>query len=52
VSVSEIAYDARVALHPLTAGFAEVAGVYEWADAFHWFDHGLDLAEIKRAPYL
>jgi SAM-dependent methyltransferase len=26
---SEITYDARVALHPLTTGFAEVAGTYE-----------------------
>jgi SAM-dependent methyltransferase len=26
---SEIIYDARVPLHPLTAGFAEVAGAYE-----------------------
>jgi ubiquinone/menaquinone biosynthesis C-methylase UbiE len=29
VAASEIIYDARVALHPLTAGFAEVAGAYD-----------------------
>jgi SAM-dependent methyltransferase len=29
VGEREIIYDARVALHPLTAGFAEMAGVYE-----------------------
>jgi hypothetical protein len=29
VAASEIIYDARVALHPLTVGFAEVAGVYD-----------------------